>query len=115
MRHPMAETSDERTTDTFDQRGLLLAWNVLERTAFRLSCGDPTFQNRRDIIFHPFARLAVQMQLSANQISLLGVVFALFSAVVVVEPLLASVLLSVSLFLDGLDGVVARLTKTASA
>jgi phosphatidylglycerophosphate synthase len=110
----MAAMSYAKTADATDGPRIALNWNVLERAAFRLSHGDPTFQDRRDIIFYPFARVAVRMRLSANSISLLGVAFAIGSAVLVPEPLLASLLLSISLFLDGLDGVVARLTKTAS-
>src|SRR5438128_1788200 len=106
--------SRARSADATHEPNSLLRWNVLERAAFRLSKGDPTFQDRRDIIFRPFARAVLRIGLGANSISLLGVAFAIGSAVLVPEPLLASLLLSISLFLDGLDGVVARLNKTAN-
>lgn len=93
---------------------VLLRWNFLERIAFALSEGDPTFQGKRDSLFRPLAVIAIYCGLSANTLSILGAVFACFAAIVIFHPILASVLLAISLFLDGLDGVVARATKTTS-
>lgn len=86
-------------------------WNVLERGALLLSEGDPTFQGKRDDLFKPFAEMAIKARLSANALSLLGLCFAILASLFVFEPLVAGILLAISLVLDGLDGVVARLTK----
>lgn len=91
-----------------------LQWNLLERGALLLSAGDPTFQSHRDILFRPIARLFLRMRISANFVSILGLTLAIAGSIFIIHPLLAGCLLLASLLLDGIDGVVARLSGTAS-
>jgi phosphatidylglycerophosphate synthase len=100
--------------DTNSDLRRLLRWNLLERAALRISKGDPTFQGPRDVLFASIAKAAVSMGISADLLSVLGLAFAIFASILIYDPLFAGILLAVSLFLDGLDGVVARLTGTAS-
>jgi phosphatidylglycerophosphate synthase len=107
-------TETRRETKTLTQIGRSLRWNFLERTAFFLSKGDPTLQGRRDILFLPIATKLVALGLTANALSLFGLMFAACAALFITRPLIAGLFLGLSLFLDGLDGVVARMTKTAN-
>jgi phosphatidylglycerophosphate synthase len=92
----------------------ILQWNLLEKAALTLSFGDPTFQSARDVLFAPIARIFIRLGATADGISIAGVTLALVASCVIFEPALAGALLAISLFLDGIDGVVARATGTAS-
>jgi phosphatidylglycerophosphate synthase len=92
----------------------LIRWNLLERAALAVSGGDPTLQGSRDVLFRSFAKAVVRMGFNADLLSVVGLAFAIFASLLISEPLLAGALLALSLFFDGLDGVVARLTGTAN-
>ena len=91
--------------------------NVLERLAFSLSNGDPTLQGTRDKVFRPIAKTLAKLGLTADLLSLLGLTFAVFAAASVACNwlLAAGIFLSLSLLIDGLDGVVARLMGSANS
>ncbi|WP_142252675.1 CDP-alcohol phosphatidyltransferase family protein [Bradyrhizobium sp. UNPF46] len=92
-----------------------LRWNILESIAFRLSDGDPTLQGRRDRLLGVPAHALIRLGFSADSISVLGLFLAICSSFLMDSPAIAALLLTLSLLCDGLDGVVARLSETATA
>jgi phosphatidylglycerophosphate synthase len=89
-------------------------WNFLERGAAFISPDDPTFQSHRDFIFRPVAKVIIRMGIAADVLSVAGCLLAIFAATVMLNPWLSALLLVASLLLDGIDGVVARLARTAN-
>lgn len=88
--------------------------NVIERVAFDLTNGDPTFQRLRDRIFRLPAVALLAMGITPNGISLLGVAFAFAAAFFAANPALFALFVIANLICDGLDGVAARYQKSES-
>jgi phosphatidylglycerophosphate synthase len=82
--------------------------NVIERVAFDLTNGDPTFQRVRDRVFRLPALAFLGIGITPNGISILGVAFAFAAALFVANPLLFAIFVLSNLICDGLDGVAAR-------
>ncbi|CAM4396031.1 CDP-alcohol phosphatidyltransferase family protein [Pseudoalteromonas maricaloris] len=88
--------------------------NVIEKIAFDLTRGDPTFQKLRDKILRKPAKLLIMLGIGANVISLIGAIFAILAAYFSENPNLFFIFIILNLFCDGIDGVVARYKKTQS-
>ena len=88
--------------------------NFIERIAFVITNGDPTFQRLRDKLFKQPAKLLLSAGISANTISVFGVMFAILAALSVNTPVMFSMFVLLNLICDGLDGVVARYAKNNS-
>lgn len=88
--------------------------NMVESIAHRITGGDPTFQNIRDVVFAPIARLLIYVGFKPNLISLLGLLFAIIAAFVVNDLLLFSIFIILNMLFDGVDGVVARRLNLSS-
>jgi phosphatidylglycerophosphate synthase len=97
-----------RGTDMSDYKSLKPKWNVIEQAAMNVFDGDPTLQGLRDNLFSPLADALHFFRLSPNSVSLAGVILAVFAGISLESHFWAAVLISVSLLLDGVDGVVAR-------
>lgn len=92
----------------------VVRWNIIERCAIWSSGGDPTLQTIRDRLFSPVAWLLAQAGVSANLISVGGLAAGAVGAFFLNRPVLGVIFLGLNLFCDGVDGVVARQTGTAS-
>jgi len=88
--------------------------NFIERFAFAITNGDPTFQSLRDRLFKQPAKFLLSVGINANTISVFGVVFAILAALSVNTPIMFSIFVLLNLICDGLDGVVARYAKNNS-
>lgn len=86
--------------------------NVIEKAAYDMTNGDPTFQKLRDRLFRSPAKLLLGMGLTANFISILGVFFAIAAAFSPNNAVVFSIFIVLNLICDGLDGVVARYSNT---
>lgn len=102
-----------RAASRFEER-YVASMNVLERVADKVSDGDPTWIKFRDTHFAPLAGFLTSVGLTPNMVSLLGLVFAVCAAFIPGHLSLFTLLIFLNLVCDGIDGVMARKTKTNS-
>lgn len=88
--------------------------NFIEHYLLKITKGDPTLEKVRNRIFHHPAKVATKLGISASQISMLGVFFAISAAALFPWKWGFCLALLLNLTCDGIDGVVARYQKTDS-
>ena len=102
-----------RAVSRFDNH-YYVSVNMLENIADRVSNGDPTWVKLRDFYFAPFANILLKLGITPNSVSLLGLVFAVWAAVISSSLFVFTLLIMLNLACDGIDGVMARKSNSDS-
>lgn len=88
--------------------------NFVEKIPFQVFNGDPTLEYIRTSFAAPVASFVYRLGVGANIMSFIGLFFAIMSFLAGTKIELLFLFVLASLVCDGLDGVVARVSGTAS-
>lgn len=91
-----------------------LRWNLLEGLAVYLFRGDPTLENLRTEVLGDLSKFLYRIGITPNRASILGLACAITAAFTLNQPAIAAGFAVLSLFWDGIDGVIARINNLQS-